>query len=285
MNCIENALYKMGMVGLPYSLLQHKDGVVVARVYNGENRYVIKCFEKESFCREIANYQMLCDIGVPTLTVLQATDTALLLEDITAGEVYRLGVPGDLEDREVAVLIARWYKALHRQGQAYVREKGAALYDESMYFTLENMHAIKHKTGTESLPVWAYLEKHFAAIERQLSRVQKTLTYNDFYYTNLAVEKNRSSALLFDYNLLGKGYVYADIRNVCSSLRAEAGAAFLEAYGAFDKTEIALDDVVSVITTLYFACQRASFPSWAQAAIDTLQTNYMQKIDALFNQI
>ena len=37
-----------------------------------------------------------------------------------------------------------------------------------------------------------------------------TLTYNDFYYTNLAVLKDGTSAIMFDYNLLGKGYAYAD---------------------------------------------------------------------------
>ena len=52
------------------------------------------------------------------------------------------------------------------------------------------------------------------ALERALMRSVRcstwlrTLTYNDFYYTNMMVAKDKSSALMFDYNLLGKGYVY-----------------------------------------------------------------------------
>jgi hypothetical protein len=80
--------------------------------------------------------------------------------------------------------------------------------------------------------------------------LSRTLTYNDFYYTNLAVRKDGTAALMFDYNLLGKGYVYSDIRNVCSSLGDEAQAAFLAEYGEVDRCEITIDDVVSPIAAL-----------------------------------
>lgn len=81
----------------------------------------------------------------------------------------------------------------------------------------------------------------------------------------MVVAKDTSSALMFDYNLLGKGYAYTDVRNILSSLSEEAGKAFLDEYGAFDPMEKALDDVVSVVVTLYLACQRDVFPLWAQA--------------------
>ena len=93
----------------------------------------------------------------------------------------------------------------------------------------------------------------------------------------MAVAKDGSAALMFDYNLLGKGYAYADIRNVLSSLSDEAQLAFLDEYGAFDL----LDDVVSPFVTLYFACKRDVFPSWAKPLLEEINTSYIAKIEKL----
>ena len=155
------------------------------------------------------------------------------------------------------------------------------MYDEADFFTLENIACIKEKTGTQDAPAWVLLEQNYASINDLLHKTRRTITYNDFYYTNMVVAKDNSSALMFDYNLLGKGYAYSDIRNVLSSLSEEAGKAFLEEYGEFDPAEKALDDVVSVIVTLYLACQREEFPWWAQALIDELNTTFVDKIDCL----
>ena len=86
---------------------------------------------------------------------------------------------------------------------------------------------------------------------------------------------------MLDYNLLGKGYAYSDVRNVLSSLSEEAGNAFLDAYGEFDPTEKALDDVVSVVITLFLACQYDRFPGWAKRLIDEIDTNFICKIECL----
>ena len=97
----------------------------------------------------------------------------------------------------------------------------------------------------------------------------------------MAVAKDGSAALMFDYNLLGKGYAYADIRNVLSSLSDEAQLAFLDEYGAFDPTQKILDDVVSPVVTLYFACKRDVFPSWAKPLLEEINTSYIAKIEKL----
>ena len=125
------------------------------------------------------------------------------------------------------------------------------------------------------------MEQHYAAIHDQLCRARRTLTYNDFYYTNMVVAKDKSSALLFDYNLLGKGYAYTDVRNVLSSLSEEAGKAFLDEYGEFEPIEKALDDVVSVVVTLYRACLRDKIPWWAQALLNEMDTIFIEKIEYL----
>ena len=74
--------------------------------------------------------------------------------------------------------------------------------------TIENIVCIKKKTGTQDAPAWVLLEQNYAAINDLLRKARRTITYNDFYYTNMVVAKDKSSALMFDYNLLGKGYAY-----------------------------------------------------------------------------
>ena len=66
-----------------------------------------------------------------------------------------------------------------------------------------------------------------------------------------------------------------------SSLSEEAGKAFLDEYGKFDPAEKALDDVVSVVISLYLACLRDEFPWWAQALLDEIDTTFIEKIECL----
>ncbi len=281
MSIIHNELNKMGIVCQDVSVLQDKDGVIVARVVSAEKSYVVKCFQKDEYKREMENYRLLETLGVPTIQVIASTDSSILLEDIACSSVYRLGVREDMFDLEVARRIAVWYKQLHNQGYAHVCQRGESMYDETDFFTVENIACIKEKTGTQDAPAWRLLESHYAAISHLLSKVRRTLTYNDFYYTNMVVAQDKSSALMFDYNLLGKGYAYSDVRNVLSSLSEEAGKAFLDAYGEFDPAEKALDDVVSVAVTLSLACQYDKFSWWVKALLDELDTTFIAKIEYL----
>ena len=285
MSIIHNELNKMGIVCQDVSVLQDKDGVIVARVVSGEKSYVVKCFQKYEYRREIENDWLLETLGVPTIQVIASTDSSVLLEDIACSAVFRLGVREDMSDLEVARRIAVWYKQLHSRGYAHVCQRGASMYDEADFFTIENIAYIKEKSGTQDAPAWRLLESHYAAFSHLLSKVRRTLTYNDFYYTNMVVAQDKSSALMFDYNLLGKGYAYSDVRNVLSSLSEEAGKAFLDAYGEFDPIEKALDDVVSVVVTLFFACQCDKFPRWAKALLDELDTSFVAKIEYLRNML
>ena len=167
--------------------------------------------------------------------------------------VYRLGIEEDMSDPAVVRRIAEWYKQLHSQGYGYVCQNGESMYDEADFFTLENIVSIKDKTETQDAPAWGLLEQNYAAISDLLRKARRTITYNDFYYTNMVVAKDNSSALMFDYNLLGE----------------------------FDPAEKALDDVVSVVVTLHLACLRENFPWWAQTLLDELNTTFIEKIELL----
>ena len=273
-------------LNIPYSkidLIQNKDGVIVARVQSGEESYIIKYFRDEDFKREIKNYQLLDTLDIPTVKVFGFTDSAILMEDISQSDTFRLATKEDLDDVVLASKIAEWYKLLHTSGENFVKENIAELYDETDFITRENIEFIKEKTGTQNLPVWKLINDNFNVIYSKIKSLPRVFTYNDFYYTNLIVAKDKTSAFMFDYNLLGKGYVYSDIRNVCYSLGEDAKNAFLKAYGEFDKSEIIVDDVASVLITLYHACQRKSFPYWANSVLNELKTDYENKVQTLLN--
>lgn len=282
MTILNRELDKLGLHCDTPQILQDKDGVTTARIVCGAQSYVLKCFEKAEYRREIDNYRLLQTLNVPTMQVIASTDAALLLEDIDRSPVWRLGVEGDMDDLRVAEALADWYRRLHEAGRAYVAAYGAGMYDEADYFTRENLALVREKTGTQNAAVWTVLERDFEAIDRKLQATPRTLTYNDFYYTNLIVARDYSAAMMFDYNMLGKGITYTDLRNVTCSLSKRAGEAFLSAYGGVDPQEAAMDAVVSPLVTLYMACQRESFPFWAEESLQAIQTPaFLKRIEAL----
>ena len=277
-------IQELKQLNIPYSkfdLIQNKDGIVVARFQSDEKSYIIKYFQNEDFKREIRNYQLLNTLNIPTVKVFGFTHSAILMEDISRSDIFRLATKEDLDDVAIASKIAEWYKFLHTSSENLVKENTAELYDETDFITRENIEFIKEKTGTQNLPVWKLINDNFDIIVSKIRSLPRVLTYNDFYYTNLIVAKDKTSAFMFDYNLLGKGYVYSDIRNVCSSLGEKAKKAFLETYGEFDKSETIVDDVASVLITLYHACQRKTFPCWAESALVEIKNKLLDDISSL----
>lgn len=280
---IKQELKKLNTPYRTINLIQNKDGVIVARVQSDEKSYIIKYFQNEDFKREIKNYQLLYDLSIPTVKVFGFSDSAILMEDISQSDTFRLATKEDLDDVAIASKIAEWYKLLHTRSKDFAEGNIMELYDETDFITRNNIEFIKEKTGTQNLSVWKIIDDNFDVIVSKTRSLPRVLTYNDFYYTNLIVAKDKTSAFMFDYNLLGKGYVYSDIRNVCYSLGEDAKNAFLETYGEFDKSEIIVDDVASVLVTLYHACQRKNFPDWANDTLNELKTDYENMVQTLLN--
>ncbi len=265
----QSELQRMNIGFNKLTLIRDKDGVSVWRVITDTSSYVMKCFDKREYRREITNYQILKSLGVPTLKMIAHTDCSFVMEDIERSE-YRLGTPEDMNDPNIAEKIALWYKALHQNGHKYANTHD--FIDEYDSLTLDNLRLIQEKTGTSGLPVWQVIEKHFDKIHAAVMELPRTLVYTDFYYTNLAVARDGRSALMFDYNFFYKSYVYSDNRNVCSSLGTdEAKAAFLLAYGGFDEREVVVDNVVCELSSLVIACQRKTFPNWANNGVEKIK--------------
>ena len=265
----ESELQNMGIPFNTLTLIRNKDSVSVWRVTTDADSYVMKCFDKPEYRREITNYQILSSLGIPTLKVIAYTDTSIVIEDIERS-VYRLGTMEDINDPIIAGKIALWYKTLHQKGREYVNTHD--FIDEYDSLTIEKLKLIQEKTGTIGLRVWQIIEEHFKKIRSVVLSLPRTLVYTDFHYTNLAVARDRLSALVFDYNFFFKSYAYSDIRNVCGNFyNDEARVAFLSAYGSFDEREVVVDDVVSVLSALLIASQRKVFPNWANGSLEKVK--------------
>ena len=275
---IDAALLKrMGVRHGRCTVIQEKDGIGVYRIAGPDGRCVLKTFDKPEDRREIDNYRLLQSLGVPTPRLFRAGDDALLLEDLDVGPAWRLCAAADLADPAFAEALAGWYRLLHGRGRAYVAAHGAALYEETDALTRQALVQLRERTSTADAPVWALLEAGWDRLAERLRGLARTLCYNDFYYTNCAVARDGTAALVFDYHLLGRGYVYGDLRNVTASLSPGAGEAFLRAYGPFDPLEKAVDDVVAPLYTLLCACRLPRFPAWAQASLDDLTSGALER--------
>ncbi len=171
-------LAKMNIDFQSLDIIQHKDGIVVARVVCEDRSLIIKFFQRQAFAREIENYRILSSLNIPTLHIISATERALLMEDIRDSTIYRFGTEQDLNNPEIAVLIAKWYKLLHHKGYEYIRQNhDVSLYDENDLITAKNIEEIKRKTNTSALPVWKLIERNLDLIQNVLSKVKRTLTY------------------------------------------------------------------------------------------------------------
>ena len=89
-------LTKTGIRNPVCTLIRAKDGVCVYRVKSEGKRLILKVFEKEEDTREIQNYLILSELGIPTLPLLGYTENAILLPDVEASDDYRLGVENDM---------------------------------------------------------------------------------------------------------------------------------------------------------------------------------------------
>lgn len=282
MEAVRRQLELLGHPSGDVHFIQEEKDVLVARV---PGPAVIKVYLAREYSREIENYRLLGELGISTLRVLGSTECALLLEDIDVSPSLRLGRPEDLRDPEVGALIAGWYKRLHDRSREYLTEHSdVKLYRETDALTLENMRMVRERTGTAGLPVWALLEERLPKLRRAVESLAPTLNYNDFYYTNLIIARDRSSAMMYDYDLLGRGYAFADVRNVCASLEPGAREVFLQEYGDADPREKLVDDVVCPLCTLCLAFEQESFPGWARSSLEYLKGGLRESLERLLAQ-
>ena len=242
-----------------FDLIRAKKGVHVYKCTYKDTPAVVKYFENDDDKREISNYRMLNKHNIPTINVFAYGKSSVIMEDISVSEEWRLGIAEDLQDTEVTASLARWYFNFHEKGLTVPELK--TLYCEYDDITEENINMLCEKLS-EGVNTFRYILSRFDKLRKLIDMPSYTLTYNDFYWTNFVVRKDKQAAMMFDYNLLGKGYRYSDTRNVCWFMSDEARKAYVDTYNCLyikkygiDRTEEDLmekqiDDVVSCLFTL-----------------------------------
>ena len=257
-----------------FKLIRSKRDVHVYSCLYGEVPAVVKYFENEEDRREILNYRILIRSGIPTIRILAFGGSALVMEDLSQSEKWRLGVPEDLSDTDTAQCLAQWYFAFHEKGAA-VSELNT-LYFEYDGITKKSLEMLCARFP-EASGIFMFILSRFDKLRNLIYEPSFTLTYNDFYWTNFAVRKDKQAAMMFDYNLLGKGYRFSDFRNV-RSLAETAYQAFLDEYERLyvkkhghtrheeERLEVKIDEVAAPLFSLIVASRQEQFPEWAEYA-------------------
>ena len=266
-----------------FYLIREKRGVHVYKcVYDGISA-VVKYFENEDDKREIKNYRILKKHNIPTIRILAYGFSSIVMEDITVSDNWRLGIAEDLHDADIAESVADWYFTFHENGISVTELK--TLYFEYDEITEENIKMLCKKFP-ETTDTFSYIITKHDKLRKLIDKPSYTLVYNDFYWTNFIVQKDKRQAIVFDYNLLGKGYRYSDIRNVCSSLSEEAGKIFVDEYNRLyvnkygmnrtkeEYTEKQIDDICGPLFSLIYHVkpkidfESGNLPEWAKEISD-----------------
>ena len=268
-------------------LISDNEGVYVYKCLYDSISAVVKYFEKEDDRREILNYRLLARHNIPTIKTLALGTATLVMEDISVSEEWRLGIPDDFNDLDVAKGLAQWYFTFHENGVS-VPEL------DSLYFAYDSItEEILEKLilkFPEAKELFQFVLTQYGKLREMIYKPSFTLTYNDFYWTNFIVRKDKKEAIMFDYNLLGKGYRFSDLRNVCWDLSEEAKTTFIDEYNHLymekygnirtesEKVERSIDDVMDPLFTLIFAYNRkGSIPDWAKKKDDYMDGTLLLK--------
>lgn len=256
-------------------LIREKAGIYVYRcIYEGKQA-VAKFYEREGDRREIGYYRLLQELDVPTIPIYAMGNECLIMEDMACSKEWRMGEDEDMDDPEVLRALAGWYFRLHEAG-----EKAGSL--EKMYSEnelLEQDICFLQDRLPDAQTLCRYVRTRANELRAYIRQRENTLTYNDFYYTNLLVSHDKRRAMMFDYNLMGRGYRYSDFRNVDSSVSMEAFQAFQDEYARLYKQkhgkiffhaaeEVRLGEWLAPLCGLIGALKRERFPGWAESMRD-----------------
>ncbi len=260
------------------TLVSRRHGSRLYRLRYNHRSYVLK-WQAEGGTTEPHAYQLLESLRVPTLTLYARTEDAVLVEDLDSSTTWRPARERDTAYAETGRAVADWYLLLHLAGQDLVA-RGAPQWLTWEWDSLspDSVRKLGHDLDLPHLPLWETAARHVTALKEAAQELKLTLTYNDFHWSNLALSQHGPQrALMFDFHLLGIGLAASDHRNVSSGLGPAAQRAFSEAYGPPDPRQQLLDDALSPLADLQVAVASASFPPWARALLDDIQSGRLEK--------
>ncbi|SHI93935.1 hypothetical protein SAMN02745244_01378 [Tessaracoccus bendigoensis DSM 12906] len=252
-------------------VISDDDGILVVGGELDDLPVVVKRFASEAGRREIPTYHLLRRLGVPTLPLLGSGPDWIILEELTSAG-YRRATADDLADPAIARLVAGWYDTLHAAGDTLPRT--AVGFSELDLIDEAGLTAVERR-WPDLAPRLAWARGRLPRWRDDLAGMSLTLTHNDFWFTNLAVSWDGSSALLYDYNLTGMGLRASDLRNVTLGLAPAAGRAFLTRYeelASMRGVELSraaerLDRETAHLVALIMASESEDTPHWAEPSL------------------
>jgi hypothetical protein len=255
------------------TLLQQTASARLLRVETPAASFVLKTFTARP-ALEVQVYALLESLGVPTLKVHARSETALLLEDLSASPTWRLAEEADAARPEVGAAVADWYLRLHQAGFELLSGglAPACLTPWIDEITRPELEQAAARFDLENAPGWQPLLDNLEALKAAYRSLPQTFNYNDFYWGNLALSRSQPlNAVVFDYDNFRLGAAYSDLRNVLYSLGPAARSAFLERCGPPDPLGKVLDDPLSALYGLLVASRREQFPGWGRPVLEDLR--------------
>ncbi len=251
------------------SMMSNKHGNIVYRLKYENKYYVLKCYTNENN-REIKFYELLKSLKIPTLKVIATSESAILLESIDHSIDKRIAKNKDLEDEDVVIALACWYRELHRKGKEYIKEKSVEPFflDELSYITSTSLETLTSVYKLINAPGWKLVLNRYQEVIDYAKKLPQTFNYNDFSHLNMVIARN--SVLMFDFHLMGYGMAYCDVRNVLTALSNNSRKVFLYYYGEYSEEEKMLDDPLSILTALSISLNFERKPLWAKELIELI---------------
>ncbi len=249
--------------------IRERHGHKVLRLWTDRGSFVIKLWTDSAYASEIGAYRLLADLAVPTIQVLNATGSALLLEDLDRSDHWRLATEADLQSPIRAVGLAEWYRLLHAAGSAPGpwHDDLPGEYDDLSVDALRRTGAI---LDLEREPAWQRATEIIERLVAATHQLPQTLIYHDFHVSNVAVARDDAQrTVMIDFHLLRTGTAASDLRNVTGQLDPRARPVFLERYGPIAEAESIMDAPLAVIGALCgLDPGRPRLPRWARTLRD-----------------
>lgn len=253
------------------NLQELKEGPLCSVFRLSKHPFVLKISSPERIELEGEFYRVLREYDIPGIEAKKLESRVLLLTDLTRSSKWRLAEKKDLQKKEIGKSCALWYKAFHDAGEKEIKKRPALkekLPWEAEQIDAEKLNSAGEKLGVDKEKSWRKAEEVVDEIIRCVRPCVNTLTYNDFYFVNLAVErKDNGRITMFDFDHSGRGFRESDYRNVISSLGEEAAVEFKNLISP-DPELMLFDSILSVCYSVLVASEREKIPGWVYPVLD-----------------
>ena len=205
--------------------LREKNDIVLFRIENNKEHFVLKLFLSDYGKDEIKFYRFLQEKSIHTIQLISSDHEALLMEDLNFSQDYSLAIKEQMGDPKVMGSLGRWYRKLH-----LIKEKELEHLPYAKEWKILHLEKLEEKDQVfKDDKRW---KKVFPLLKELLVYVKELplcLCYNDFYYVNMVV--GESDSFMMDYGLMGLNYPGIDLVNALWFSSKEARKAFRESYG------------------------------------------------------